>query len=155
MTTLLIVVVYFIVNIAMVISNKSNFKVLFSFSTSLIIFIFLNNLNYEYADIYLTFVTLMNFIALSYVKFSQTGLVRVLPSNRNKSINNMIPIVSVFVASVMVIILLNNVSDEILEKNILLIGEMTQNYFSDFNLVFMSASATLVSIIYLIRRVRE
>lgn len=155
MITLLIVVVYFISNLAMVISNKSNFKVLFSFFTSFIVFTFLNNLEYQFASYYLSFVTLMNFISLGYVKFSQTGKVRVLPSNRNRLTNNLIPVLSVLVSSLLVILLLNSVSDEILELDILTLSEGSENYFNSMDISFISLITIPILLIYLSKRVRE
>lgn len=155
MITILIVIVFFIANIGIVISNKSNFKILFSFLTSLIVFIFLNNIKYEYSDLYLTFVTFMNFIALGYVKFSQTGRVRVLPSSRNHMTNNFIPIISVLISTLVVVILLNNVSDEILERSILSMKEDTFNYFQDFNIMFVTGISITILFLYIVKRVRE
>ncbi len=155
MITFLIVIIFIIANFAMIISNKSNFKILFSFLVSLIVFIFLNNLKYEYADLYLNFITLMNFMALSYVKFSQTGRIRVLPSGRNNRTNNMMPIVSSLVSTLLVLILLNGVSDEILERDILSLRETSQNYFHDVNTMFVAGISFTVLFIFLIKRVRE
>ncbi|WP_372655232.1 hypothetical protein [Halobacteriovorax sp.] len=155
MITVLIVVVFFIANVAMVISNKSNFKILFSFLTSLIVFIFLNNIKYEYSDLYLTFVVFMNFIALGYVKFSQTGKVRVLPSTRNRMTNNFIPIVSVLISTLIVVILLNNVSDEILERDIFSTRENIFDYFQDFNIMFVTGITITILFLYIVKRVKE
>ncbi|PIK14364.1 MAG: hypothetical protein CES88_08435 [Halobacteriovorax sp. JY17] len=155
MITFLIVIVFIIANFSMIISNKSNFKILFSFLVSLIVFIFLNNLKYEYADLYLNFITLMNFMALSYVKFSQTGRIRVLPSKRNNKTNNMMPIVSSLVSTLLVLILLNGVSDEILERDILSLRETSQDYFHDVNIMFVAGISFTVLFIFLMKRVRE
>ena len=155
MITLLIVFVFIISNIAMIASNKSNFKILFSFLVSMIVFIFLRNLNYEYSGLYLTFITLMNFISLSYVKYSQTGRSRVLPSRRNNRTNNLIPIVSALTSTLIVLILLNGVSDEILERDILSLRENTLNYFQDVNIMFISGMSISILFLFLIKRVRE
>ncbi|GEM_PF-3807469 len=155
MITMLIVLAFIVANIAMVISNKSSFKILFSFLTSLIVFIFLNNIKYEYSDLYITFVIFMNFIFLGYVKFSQTGRVRVLPSSRNRMTNNLIPIVSTLISTLVVVILLNNVSDEILERDILSMKESAFNYFQDFNIMFVTGVTITILFFYIVKRVKE
>mgnify|MGYP000383275581 CR=1 FL=1 len=155
MITLLIVVVFILSNVAMIASNKSSFKILFSFLVSMIVFIFLRNLNYEYSGLYLTFITLMNFISLSYAKYSQTGRSRVLPSIRNRRTNNLFPIVSVLIATLLVLILLNGVSDEILERDILALRENALNYFQDVNIMFVAGASITILFLFLIKRVRE
>ncbi|WP_290733360.1 hypothetical protein [Halobacteriovorax sp. JY17] len=67
----------------------------------------------------------------------------------------MMPIVSSLVSTLLVLILLNGVSDEILERDILSLRETSQDYFHDVNIMFVAGISFTVLFIFLMKRVRE
>jgi len=152
---IVITITFLICNIIMLISIKSNFKLLFSFICSLIIYVVLNLNNYAYSHLYFSIVLLMYFIILSYVKFSQTGRVRVLASNRNVYSNNLIPVVAILTSSIFILLLLENINDEILNEGIDKTILNTVDVFNFQEIQFASVVSILILIIFTINRVKE
>jgi len=89
------------------------------------------------------------------VKFSQTGGVRVLASNRNNYSNSLIPVLGILVSSIFILILLGNINDEFLNQNINQIKIKSINLFNTQDIQFASIATILILIIFTIHRVKE
>lgn len=155
MITIVGVLVFLFLAISVIVSNKSSFKLIFSFLTTIGIYVFLSNINYNYEDIFLAFSSLLHFLIIIYVKFSQTGKVRVVPTPRNRYSNNIAPIVSLVLSSLLILVILESISDDMLIENLTPVSRITQNFLLDGNIAFVIVSSLLMIIIHISRKVGE
>jgi hypothetical protein len=117
------------------------------------IYIFLSNINYTHTNVFLSFSALIHLVLISYIKFSQTGKVRVQPTQRNAYFNNVAPVVSIILASLLVLIILEAIPDDLLISSITIIKKTTANILIDGNVAFTLSSALLILIITVTRKV--
>lgn len=148
------VIVYLLFAISILIANKSSFKIIFSLLCSLSIFVFLKVNEYNYAHYYLVFITLLHFIALIYVKFSQTGKVRVSITQRNSYSNNIMPILSIILVSIFTLIIIAGVDDEMLSGKIKLIETSSYDLLVQSDIRFVMMSSLFILIVYCSKRLR-
>ena len=155
MITILSILIFLCLSIAVIISSKSAFKLIFSFLMSLGVYIFLINTDYLYSNIFLTFSSLLHLLIIIYVKFSQTGKVRVNPTARNIYSNNISSIVSIILSSLLVLTLIRDIPDDLLIGPLTPSSKLTMNLFLDNNVSFVLVASILMIVIHVSRNVGE
>ena len=148
------VILYLCLAISILLSNKSSFKIVFSLLGSIFIFVFLKSNEYQFTQYYLMVVSLLHFVALVYVKVSQTGKIRVTPSQRNKYSNNLMPIISIILVSIFTLIIVGGVDDEMLKQKIKLTANSSVNFLNYPDIQFVLVSTIFVLVIYCAKRLR-
>jgi hypothetical protein len=141
--------------IGMLISNKSSFKIIFNLLSFVVIYLFFELNNYPYSKQFLAFAAMILMLIICFVKFSQTGKLRVYPTNRNRRSQNLSPLVSLIATSLFVLIVIAGISDEMLKSEITAHTSMTLNYLDSNNIKFVGVYSLFLLILVACKKVSE
>lgn len=153
--SVLIITLYLVATIGMLVSNKSTFKILFSFLSLLVVYVFFEFNGFSYSREFLTVTTMMLFLITVYIKFSQTGKVRVLPSERNFHTNNIAPIVGIITISLFILVLLSGIADNMLIKELSPIVSLRTNLIDNSNVKFIAIYSVFLLIVTICKKVKD